>query len=57
MSYTSLSLAAAVAVVLAGSLTACQDQRDEFNPVNILCPGDFDPATQKCIIPTGGGSE
>jgi hypothetical protein len=50
MSKRSISLAAVVAVTLAASLTACQDQRNEFNPVNVLCPGDFDPVTNKCVI-------
>jgi len=57
MSKKSMSLAMAVAACLASSLAACQDQRDEFNPVNVLCPGDFDPATQKCKIQTGGDPE
>ena len=42
---------------VAASLGACQDQRNEFNPVNVLCPGDFDPVTNKCVIPTGGDEE
>lgn len=50
MSKRSISLAAAIAVSLAASLTACQDQRNDFNPVNVLCPGDFDPVTNKCVI-------
>ena len=37
------------AVLLAG----CQDQRNEFNPIRVLCPGDFDPVTNQCNIPTG----
>lgn len=50
MSKMSILFAALVAVALAGPLTACQDQRNEFNPVNVLCPGDFDPVTNKCVI-------
>ena len=57
MSKKSMSLAVAVVACLAVSLAACQDQRDEFNPVNVLCPGDFDPVTQKCKISTGGDPE
>ncbi len=48
-------LAAAVAAVLiAASLAACQDQRNEFNPVRMICPGEFDPQTNECVIQTGG---
>lgn len=50
MSKRSILLAATVAVSLAASLSACQDQRNDFNPVNVLCPGDFDPVTNKCVI-------
>ncbi len=57
MSKRSISFAVAVVVSLAASLGACQDQRDEFNPVNVLCPGDFDSVTQKCTISTGGDLE
>lgn len=57
MSKRSMSLAVAVAICLASSLAACQDQRNEFNPVNVLCPGDFDPVTNKCKISTGGDPE
>ncbi len=53
----SMSLAVAVAVCLASSLAACQDQKNEFNPVNVLCPGDFDPVTNKCRISTGSEPE
>ncbi|HEX9646270.1 MAG TPA: hypothetical protein VGB88_02150 [Alphaproteobacteria bacterium] len=49
------SRAAAVALALACAavLSACQDQRNEFNPVRILCPGNFDARTNRCVIPTG----
>ncbi len=57
MSKRSISFAVAVVVSLAASLGACQDQRVEFNPVNVLCPGDFVPVTQKCKISTGGDLE
>jgi hypothetical protein len=57
MSKRSILLAATVAVSLAASLSACQDQRNDFNPVNVLCPGDFDPVTNKCKIATGGDPE
>jgi len=57
MSIKSMSLVVAVAVCLTTSLVACQDQRNDFNPVNVLCPGDFDPVTNKCKIATGGEPE
>lgn len=43
------------ALLLVGALTACQAYRDDYNPIKILCPGDFDPVANKCVIPTGGG--
>ena len=48
-----------VLVALAAPLAAaaCQDQRGAFNPVRIVCPGDFDPATNTCRIDTGGAPE
>jgi len=49
--------AIAAALVAAAVLAGCQDQRNEFNPVNVLCPGDFDPVTNKCVIQTGGPEE
>ena len=45
--------AVALALACAAVLSACQDQRNEFNPVRLLCPGDFDPRTNRCVIPTG----
>ena len=57
MSKKSMTLALAVAFGLTASLTACQDQRNEFNPVNVLCPGDFDPVSNECKIQTGGEPE
>ena len=57
MSKRSILLAATVAVSLTASLSACQDQRNDFNPVNVLCPGDFDPVTNKCKIATGSDPE
>jgi len=38
-------------------LAGCQDQRNEFNPVQFLCPGFFDPDTNTCQITTHGESE
>ncbi len=38
-----------LAAVLAAS-AACQDQRDAFNPVRLICPGEFDPTTSTCRI-------
>jgi hypothetical protein len=48
-----LTLAAALLMVGSG----CQDQRNQFNPIRLLCPGDFDPATNRCVIDTGGDPE
>jgi hypothetical protein len=45
---------ALVALAATLAVAACQDQRDAFNPVRIVCPGDFDPATNTCRIDTGG---
>ncbi len=42
--------AAAVLAGVAGSLAACQAQRDAFNPIRLACPGDFDPASNMCRI-------
>lgn len=44
------------AVCLGGlvSLGGCQVQKNDFNPVRVLCPGDFDPVTNKCRIETHG---
>jgi len=39
--------------VMSAALSACQNQRNEFNPVRIMCPGDFDPVTNSCKIDTG----
>lgn len=41
------------AAVITAALAACQDRRNEFNPVKLLCPGDFDAETNKCVIQTG----
>jgi len=48
------SRAAALAIALAGAaaLPACQAQRNEYNPVRLFCPGDFDPVTNRCVIET-----
>lgn len=46
-------LAAIAAVVITATLAACQAQRNEFNPVRMICPGDFDPQTNECVIQTG----
>ena len=42
------------ALLLIAALTACQAYGDGYNPINILCPGDFDSVTNECVIPTGG---
>jgi len=39
---------------LAVGLGGCQDYRDVWNPMQILCPGDFDPIVDKCVVKTGG---
>ncbi len=44
-------LAAALTIV-ALTLAACQDLRDDFNPVRLVCPGVFDPTTNKCVVHT-----
>lgn len=46
---------AGIALLIAAGLLlgSCQDQRNEFNPVRFLCPGDFDSRTNTCNIPTG----
>jgi hypothetical protein len=48
---------AVFALLLASPLTGCQDYRDAFNPMQILCPGDFDPVTNECVVKTGGARE
>lgn len=50
---TSRWAAIAVALACAAGLAACQDQRNEYNPVRVLCPGDFDPVSNRCVIDTG----
>ena len=40
----------AVLAGIAGTLVACQEQRDAFNPIRLACPGDFDPASNTCRI-------
>tara|TARA_B100000614_G_scaffold224790_1_gene213897 strand:- start:1429 stop:1626 length:198 start_codon:yes stop_codon:yes gene_type:complete len=44
---------AALLIAAGFGLAGCQDQRNEFNPVRFLCPGDFDSKTNTCNIPTG----
>ena len=45
------------AVLLVFLLSGCQDYRDAFNPIQILCPGDFDPVSNDCVVKTGGAQE
>ena len=40
------------AITVAVTFTACQDYRNAFNPVQLLCPGDFNPAENRCVIQT-----
>lgn len=40
----------AVLAGIVGTLAACQEQRDAFNPVRLACPGDFDRASNTCRI-------
>ena len=45
---------ATLCILAAGAaLAACSAQRDDFNPVRLACPGDFDSQTNKCVIQTG----
>ncbi len=48
---------ALIALAATIATAACQDQRDAFNPVRIVCPGDFDPVSNTCRIDTGGALE
>ncbi|HIN93027.1 MAG TPA: hypothetical protein EYM99_09430 [Alphaproteobacteria bacterium] len=48
---------AAGAIIAAVTLTACQDYRNAFNPVQLLCPGDFDPTENRCVIQTHGNAD
>jgi len=45
-------LALAGAIILVVALAGCSAEKDEYNPIRILCPGDFDPVTNKCKIDT-----
>jgi len=45
------------AVLLVSLLSGCQEYRDAFNPMQILCPGDFDPVSNECVVKTGGAQE
>ena len=45
------------AIIVAATLTACQDYRNAFNPIQVLCPGDFDPAENRCVIQTHGNAD
>ena len=40
-------------LAIALALPACQADPDELNPIKLLCPGEFDHATNKCTVPTG----
>jgi hypothetical protein len=42
-------------LVVAIAIAACQTAPDEFNPIKLLCPGEFDHRSNKCTVPTGGG--
>ena len=44
---------AAALTIAALVLAACQDLRDDFNPVRLICPGVFHPHTNECVIQTG----
>ena len=44
---------AAGAIIAAATLTACQDYRNAFNPVQLLCPGAFN----RCVIQTHGNAD
>lgn len=44
---------AAALTIAALTLAACADLRDDFNPVRLACPGEFDPQTNECVIQRG----
>ena len=52
--FSAKDVAMAGAIIVVAVLTACQDYRDAFNPVQLLCPGDFDSGENKCVIQTRG---
>ena len=45
-------VATAIALFVGTALGACNAEKDEYNPIRLLCPGDFDPVTNKCKIDT-----
>jgi hypothetical protein len=50
---TGRAAALVVALACAAALPGCQAQRNEYNPVRIFCPGDFDAVGNRCVIDTG----
>ena len=40
------------AIIVVAALPGCQDYRNAFNPVQLLCPGDFNPGENQCVIQT-----
>lgn len=46
-------IATALLAIAALALAACADLRDDFNPVRLICPGEFHPHTNKCVIQRG----
>ena len=50
-------LAIVSVVALVFQLSGCQNYRDVFNPIQILCPGDFDPVSNDCVVKTGETGE
>lgn len=48
--FAAMMLLAAIALALLG----CQEQRNDFNPVRVFCPGEFDPSDNRCRIETHG---
>lgn len=40
------------AIIVVVVLPGCQDYRNAFNPVQLLCPGDFRPGENQCVIET-----
>jgi len=40
------------AIIVVAVFPGCQDYRNAFNPVQLLCPGDFSPGENQCVIQT-----
>ena len=51
---TRKALSFALMFFVAVLLNSCQDYRNMFNPIQLLCPGDFDAAENRCVVQTHG---